>query len=118
MSGGVAVVAWVFFGLLYVAFYLVVRQKEVRASWARRSEGDGWSWKLLVPRPEMPWMAWATFGIYGLLAVNWFFRGTLWLAVPSTALSLIGLGQGIWGGRQRTRSKGRLALDPEAVCRG
>lgn len=41
-------------------------------------------------------MAWATFGLYGLLAVMWFYKGTLWLAVPSTALCLIGLAQGIW----------------------
>jgi hypothetical protein len=97
MSGGVVVMAWVLFGLLYLAFHLAVRQKEVRAAWARRNEEDGWSWKLLVPRPERPWMAWATFGVYGLVAVYWFFRGTLWIAVPSAALCLIGLAQGIWG---------------------
>jgi hypothetical protein len=97
MSGGVAVMAWVLLGLLYLAFYLVVRRKEVRAAWARRTEGDGWSWKLLIPRPERPWMAWATFGIYGLLAALWFSQGALWVAVPSTTLSLIGLVQGIWG---------------------
>jgi hypothetical protein len=91
----VAVVAWVVFGLLYLAFYLMVRQKEVRAAWVRRTE-DGWSWKLLIPRPERPWMAWATFGVYGLVAVMWFLKGTSWLAVPSTALCLIGLAQGIW----------------------
>lgn len=97
MSGGVAVMAWALLGLLYLVFYLVVRQKEVRAAWARRAEKEGWSWKLLIPRSERPWMAWATFGLYGLLAVIWFFQGTLWLAVPSTALCLIGLVQGIWG---------------------
>jgi hypothetical protein len=57
MSGGVTFMAWVLFGLLYLAFYLVFRQKEVRAAWARRAEEDGWSWKLLIPRPERPWMA-------------------------------------------------------------
>ena len=97
MSGGVAVMAWVLLGLLYLAFYLVVRRKEVRAAWARRAEGNGWSWKLLIPRPERPWMAWATFGVYGRLAVMGFYNGTLWLAAPSTALCLIGLVQGIWG---------------------
>jgi hypothetical protein len=97
MSGGVTVMAWVLFGLLYLAFYLVFRQKEVRAAWARRTEEDGWSWKLLIPRPERPWMAWATFGVYGLLAVIWFSQGTLWIAVPSTTLCLISLVQGIWG---------------------
>jgi hypothetical protein len=96
MSGGVAVMAWVLLGLLYLAFYLVVRQKEVRAAWARRAEGDGWNWKLLVPRPEKPWMAWATFGLYGLLAVLWLFQGVPWLAAPSAALCLISLAQGIW----------------------
>jgi hypothetical protein len=87
----------------------VVRQKEVRAAWARRTEGDGWSWKLLIPRPERPWMAWATFGVFGALAVNWFFEGTLWLAVPGTALCLISLVQGIWGSRRRTRSQASLS---------
>jgi hypothetical protein len=96
MSGVAAVMAWVLLGLLYLAFYLGVRHKEVRAAWARRIEGDEWSWKLLIPRPERPWVAWATFGLYGLLAVMWFFKGTLWLAAPSTALCLIGLVQGIW----------------------
>ena len=88
--------AWVLLGLLYLAFYLAVRWKEVRAAWARRAEGDGWSWKLLIPRPDKPWMAWATFGVFGLLAVLSFHRGAPWLASPSTALSLIGLAQGIW----------------------
>ena len=88
--------AWVLLGLLCLAFYLALRQKEVRAAWARRAEGDGWSWKLLIPRPDRPSMAWAIFVVYGLLAVMWFFRGTLWLAVPSTALCLISLVQGIW----------------------
>jgi hypothetical protein len=96
MSGGVTVIAWVLLGLLYLAFYLVVRQKEVRAAWGRRAEGDEWSWKLLIPRPDRPWMAWATFGLYGLLAVFWFSQGALWIAVPSAALSLISLAQGIW----------------------
>jgi hypothetical protein len=96
MSGSVAVMAWVSLGLLYLAFYLLVRRKEVRAAWARRAEGDGWSWKLLIPRPDQPWMAWATFGVFGLLAVLWFYRGAPWLAAPSTALCLIGLAQGIW----------------------
>lgn len=97
MSDGVAVMAWVLLGLLYLALYLAFRQREVRAAWARRTEGDGWSWKLLIPRPERPWMAWATFGVYGLLAANWFSQGALWIAVPSTALCLISLVQGIWG---------------------
>lgn len=97
MNGAVAVLAWVLVGLLYLAFYLLLRQKEVRAAWASRAEGDGWNWKLLIPRPERLWVAWATFGVFGLSAVNWFFQGMLWLAVPSTALSLIGLAQGVWG---------------------
>jgi hypothetical protein len=97
MSSTVAVIGWALVGLLYLAFYFAVRRKEVRAAWARRAEGDGWSWKLLVPRAEQPWMAWATFGLYGLLAAMWFDRGTFWLAAPSTALCLIGLAQGIWG---------------------
>jgi hypothetical protein len=97
MSGGVAVLAWVLLGLLYVAFYLGVRQKEVRAAWGRRTEGDEWSWKLLIPRAEKPWIAWATFVVFGLSAVLWFFQGVLWLGVPSTSLCLIGLVQGIWG---------------------
>jgi len=88
--------AWVLLGLLYLAFYLAVKQKEVRAAWARRAEGNGWSWKLLIPRPDKPWMAWATFGVFGLLAVLSFYRGAPWLAAPSTALCLIGLAQGIW----------------------
>ncbi|MGN6814677.1 MAG: hypothetical protein ACTHK3_01150 [Solirubrobacterales bacterium] len=96
MSGGVAVMAWVLLGLLYLAFYLGVRHKEIRVAWARRAEGDGWSWKLLIPRPERPWMASASFGVFGLLAVNWFFQGALWIAVPSTSLCLISLVQGIW----------------------
>lgn len=96
MSVGLAAMAWVLLGLLYLAFYLGIRHKEVRAAWARRAE-EGWSWKLLIPRPEQPWMAWAIFGLYGLLAVMWFLKGTLWLAVPSTALCLISLAQGIWG---------------------
>jgi len=96
MSGGVALIAWVSLGLLYLAFYFLVRQKEVRAAWARRAAVDGWSWKLLIPRPDRPWMAWATFGVYGLLAVLGFSRGAPWLAAPSTALSLISLAQGIW----------------------
>ena len=95
MSGGAAVIAWVLLGLLYLAFYLGIRHREVRAAWARRREGDEWSWKLLIPRPERPWMAWAIFGIYGLLAVMWFSQGALWIAVPSTALCLISLVQGI-----------------------
>ncbi len=97
MSGGVAVIGWVLLGLAYLSFYLLVRQKEVRAAWARRAEGDEWSWKLLIPRPEQPWLAWATFGLYGLLAVMGFYEGALWLAAPSTALCLISLMQGIWG---------------------
>jgi hypothetical protein len=32
MSGAVAVIAWTLLGLLYVAFYLLVRHKEVRAA--------------------------------------------------------------------------------------
>lgn len=84
--------------LLEVKFVpLVFRQKEVRAAWARRTEGDEWSWKLLIPRPDRPSIAWAIFVLYGLLAVMWFFKGTLWLAVPSTVLCLISLMQGIWG---------------------
>lgn len=97
MSGGAAVVTGLLLGLLYLAYYLLVRHKEVRAAWARRSEGDGWSWKLLVPRPERPWMGWATFGLYGVLALLWYSQGMFWLAAPSTALSLIGLAQGLWG---------------------
>lgn len=97
MSGGMAVMAWVSLGLLYLAFYLLVRQKEVRAAWARRAEEEEWSWKLLIPRLERPWLAWASFGVYGLLALLWYYQGTLWLAVPSTALCLISLAQGIWG---------------------
>lgn len=96
MSDGLAVMAWVLLGLLYLAFYLGIRHKEVRSAWACRAD-DGWSWKLLIPRPERPWTAWATFGIYGLLAVMWFSQGALWIAVPSAALCLIGLVQGIWG---------------------
>src|SRR3954463_13079350 len=96
MDDGLAVTAWVFLGLLYLAFYLAVRQREVRAAWARRAKGDGWSWKLLIPRPERPWMAWASFGVFGLLAVLWFCQGMPWLAAPSTALCLISLAQGIW----------------------
>jgi hypothetical protein len=96
MSGGVVVIAWVLFGLLFLAIYLAPRQKELRAAWLRRTEGDGWSWKLLIPRPERPSMAWAIFVVYGLLAVIWFSKGTLWLAVPSTVLCLISLAQGIW----------------------
>jgi hypothetical protein len=96
MSDGLAGMAWALLGLLYLAFYLGIRHKEVRAAWARRAE-DGWSWKLLIPRPERPWMAWAIFGIYGLLAVMWFSQGALWIAVPSAALCLISLVQGIWG---------------------
>jgi hypothetical protein len=87
--------AWVLLGLLYLAFYLGIRHKEVRAAWARRAE-DGWSWKLLIPRPDRPSLAWAVFVVYGLLAVMSFLNGTLWLAVPSTALCLISLAQGIW----------------------
>jgi hypothetical protein len=91
----VAVFAWVLLGLLYLAFYLGVRHKEVRAAW--RCRGDhGWSWKRLIPRPEQPALAWATFVLYGLLAGLWFYSGTLWLAVPCTALCLISLVQGIW----------------------
>jgi hypothetical protein len=97
MSGGVAVMAWVLLGLLYLAVYLLIRQKEVRAAWARRGEGDGWSWKLLIPRPDRPSMAWAIFVVYGPLAVMWFFKGMLWLAVPSAVMCLISLVQGIWG---------------------
>lgn len=88
--------AWVMLGLLYVAFYFGVRRKEVRAAWARRREGDEWSWQVLIPRPEKPWHAWGTFVVFGLLAVEMFFQGAPWLAAPSTALSLIGLLQGIW----------------------
>lgn len=97
MSSVVAVIAWVLLGLLYLAFFLAVRQKEVRAAWARRTEGDEWSWNLLVPRPERPWLAWATVAVFGLQAVLWFSQGILWIAVPSTTLCLIGLAQGIWG---------------------
>lgn len=92
-----AVIAWVLLGLLYLAVYLAFRHKEVRAAWARRTEGDEWSWTLLIPRPDRPSLAWAIFVVYGLLAVMWFFRGALWLAVPSATLCLIGLAQGIWG---------------------
>jgi hypothetical protein len=95
MSAGLIVMAWVLLGLLYLAFYLGFRRREVRAAWARREE-SGWGWKLLIPRPEQPALAWATFVLYGLLAAMWFYKGTLWLAVPSTALCLIGLVQGIW----------------------
>jgi hypothetical protein len=96
MSGGFAVIAWVSLGLLYLAFYLGMRHREVRAAWARRTEEDEWSWKLLIPRPEEPWTPWATLGIYGLLAAMWFSQGVLWIAVPSAALCLISLVQGIW----------------------
>jgi hypothetical protein len=96
MSDRVAVMAWVLLGLLYLAFYLLVKHKEVRAAWARRAEGGEWSWKLLIPRPEQTWLAWACFGLYGLLAVLWFAEGVPWLAAPSVALSLISLAQGIW----------------------
>lgn len=83
--------------MLYLAFYLLVRQKEIRAAWARRAEGDRWSWKLLIPHPEQLWLAWATFAVYGLLAILWFSQGSLWIAVPSAALCLISLVQGVWG---------------------
>jgi|tagenome__1003787_1003787.scaffolds.fasta_scaffold19960578_1 hypothetical protein len=96
MSGGVAVMAWVLLGLLYLAFYLLVRQKEVRAAWARRADEDEWSWKLLIPRPEKPWLAWASFVVFGLLAALSLSEGAPWLAAPSTALALISLAQGIW----------------------
>jgi uncharacterized membrane protein len=96
MSGAVAVIIWVLVGLLYLACYLGMRQKEVRAAWARRAEGGNWSWKLLIPRPERPSMAWAIFVVYGLLAGMWFVEATLWLAVPSAVLCLIGLAQGLW----------------------
>ena len=100
MSGGVAVMTWVLLGLLYVAFYLGVRHEEVRAAWDCRGEGE-WSWKLLIPRPERPWMSWGTFMMFGLLAVEQAFQGVLWLVAPSTALCLIGLAQGIWAGSPR-----------------
>jgi hypothetical protein len=100
MSDGVTVMASVLLGLLYVAFYLGVRHEEVRAAWDRRGEGE-WSWKLLIPRAERPWMAWGTFVVFGLLAVEQFFQGVLWLAAPSAALCLIGLAQGIWAGSPR-----------------
>ena len=90
-----AVIAWTLLGLLCFMPYLGLRQKDVRAAWARRAE-DGWSWKLLIPRPDRPSTAWAIFVGQGVLAVIWFFNGTLWLAVPRTALCLIGLGQWIW----------------------
>lgn len=96
MNDSVAVIAWVSLGLLYLAFYLLVRRKEVRAAWARRGDGDEWSWKLLIPRPEKLWMAWASIGVFGLLAVLWFSQGVPWLAAPSTALALISLAQAIW----------------------
>jgi hypothetical protein len=96
MSSGVAVMAWILLGLLYLAFYLLIRHKEVQAAWARRAAGDQWSWKLLIPRPEHRWLAWASFGLYGFLAALWFFQGASWLAAPATSLSLISLAQGIW----------------------
>jgi len=97
MSDGVGVIAGVLLGLLYLAAYLGVRHRAVRAAWGRRTEGNEWSWKLLIPRPERLWMAWAIFGIYGLLAVMWFSEGAFWIAVPTTVLCLISLVQGIWG---------------------
>jgi hypothetical protein len=109
MSGGVDVIAGVLLGLLYLAFYLGIRHREVRAAWARRAEEDEWSWKLLIPRPERPWTAWAIFGLYGLLAVMWFFQGAFWIAVPSTALCLISLVQGIWA--QPSEDEGCLPFD-------
>ena len=36
------------------------------------------------------------FVLYGLSPAMWFYKGTLWLAVPSIALCLISLVQGIW----------------------
>jgi hypothetical protein len=102
MSDAWAVTAGVLLGLLYLAFYFGIRHKEVRAGWARRAEA-GWSWKLLIPRPDRPWMAWAIFGIYGLLAVMWFSQGAFWIAVPSAALSLISFVQGLWSQPQSTR---------------
>jgi uncharacterized membrane protein len=107
MSAVVAVVAWVLLGLLYLAFYLGWRRKEVRAAWARRAE-DGWSWKLLIPRPDRPAMAWGTFVLYGLLAGMWFYSGTFWLAVPCTALCLISLVQGIWAQSPEDAQPGSL----------
>jgi hypothetical protein len=100
MSGPLTVMAWASLGLLYVVFYFGVRHKEVRAAWISRGEGNGWNGRLLIPRSERPWMAWATFVVYGLSALIWFSQGTLWLAIPSTALCLIGLVQGIWGQAQ------------------
>jgi hypothetical protein len=93
MSAIVAAIAWALLGLLYLAFYLGFRRKEVRAGWARRTE-DGWTWKQLIPRPEKPAMAWAIFALYGLLAGMWFYKGMLWLAVPCTVLCLISFVQG------------------------
>ena len=96
MTSGVAVVLWVLLGVLCLALYLGLRQKEVRAAWARRAEG-AWSWKLLIPRSENPSAAWIIFGTQGVLAALWFLNGTLWLAVPSAALCLICLMQALWG---------------------
>jgi hypothetical protein len=103
MSDGLAVTAGVLLGLLYVALYLGIRHKEVRAGWARRAE-EGWSWKLLIPRPERSWMAWAIFVIYGLLAVMWFSEGAFWIAVPTAVLSLISFAQGMWSQSQEDAS--------------
>ena len=97
MSDGVAVMVGVLSGLLYLAFYLAVRHEEVRAAWARRTDEVGWSWKLLIPRPERRGSAWAAFVVNGLLAGLWFHNGLFWLAAPCTALCLISLAQGIWG---------------------
>jgi multisubunit Na+/H+ antiporter MnhB subunit len=96
VSDGLAVTAGVLLGLLYLAFYLGIRHKEVREGWSRRAE-EGWSWKLLIPPPERPWMAWAIFGIYGLLAVMWFLQGAFWIAIPTAVLCLISFAQGLWG---------------------
>jgi multisubunit Na+/H+ antiporter MnhB subunit len=96
MNGGLAVIAGVLLGLLYIAFFLGFRHKEVRAAWARRGE-DGWSWKLLIPRPQQRSWAWGIFVLYGLLSALWFASGAFWIAAPSAALSLISLVQGIWG---------------------
>lgn len=93
MSGAVAVGLWVLLGLGYLAFYLSFRRKEIRAAWAQRAEGEGAHWKVLIPRPERPWMPWATIGVFGPLAAINYAEGILWLAVPATVLCLIALAQ-------------------------
>jgi hypothetical protein len=113
MSEGVAIAAWVLFGLSILAIlFLSVRYRENRDAGDRNTSEEGSRWKLFIPRRERRlWLTWVGAGVWGLSAAVWFTGGKFWIAVPNTALCLFCLVEGIWGRQPEDRASSSSVPD-------